>query len=114
MVQVRVDYLGYPLTCPQWPKYLGPVARWREHRDCVVDPFVSASTSMIEVERKLVQSMIGMESKTLSANGLLPKGERIVVGENTALHLQPLDDNHLRAEKDQIGGISQQSSPKSS
>lgn len=30
---------------------------------------------------------IGKESKILSANGLLPKGERLVVGENTTLNL---------------------------
>jgi hypothetical protein len=31
--------------------------------------------------------MIGTESKTLSANGLLPKGEMLVVGENTTIYL---------------------------
>jgi len=41
----------------------------------------------IVVERKLVRIMIGKGSKMLSANGLLPKGERLVVGENTALYL---------------------------
>ena len=30
---------------------------------------------------------IGKESKILSANGLLPKGERFVVGENTTIYL---------------------------
>jgi len=32
-------------------------------------------------------SMIGKESMTLSANGLLPKGERLVAGENTTIYL---------------------------
>jgi len=31
--------------------------------------------------------MIGKESKILSANGLLPKGQRLVVGENTTIYL---------------------------
>ena len=34
---------------------------------------------------KNVRRMIGKESKMLSSNELLPKGERLVVGENTAL-----------------------------
>ena len=36
----------------------------------------------------LVETLrIGKESKILSANGLLPKGKRLVVGENTTLYL---------------------------
>jgi hypothetical protein len=31
--------------------------------------------------------MIGKDSKRLSANGLLPKDERLVVGENTTVYL---------------------------
>jgi hypothetical protein len=31
--------------------------------------------------------MMGKESKILSAKGLLPKGERLVVGENTPIYL---------------------------
>jgi hypothetical protein len=50
--------------------------------------FESTSTStIVDVEKKLVRSMIGKSSKILSANGLLPKGERLVVGENTTIHL---------------------------
>ena len=41
----------------------------------------------IDVERKIVRSMIDKGSNIMSANGLLPKGERLVVGENTTLHL---------------------------
>ena len=43
--------------------------------------------STINVERKFVRSMIGKESKILSSSGLLPKGERLVVGENTTIYL---------------------------
>jgi len=52
-----------------------------------VDDSVVMEGSIVSVERKLVRSMIGKESKILSANGLLPKGERLVVGENTTLYL---------------------------
>jgi len=34
-----------------------------------------------------LRSMIAKEPKILNANGLLPKGERLVVGENTTLCL---------------------------
>lgn len=50
------------------------------------DSIVMDETAIV-VERKLVRIMIGKGSKMLSANGLLPKGERLVVGENTALYL---------------------------
>jgi hypothetical protein len=43
--------------------------------------------STINVERKLVRCMIGKGSRILSANGMLPKGERLVVGENTTMYL---------------------------
>jgi hypothetical protein len=34
-----------------------------------------------------LRSMIGKGSKILSTDGLIPKGERLVVGENTTLYL---------------------------
>jgi len=34
-----------------------------------------------------LRGMIGKESKILSTNGLLPKGQRLVVGENTTMYL---------------------------
>jgi hypothetical protein len=43
--------------------------------------------TVVNVERKLVRCMIGKGSKILSASGMLPKGERLVVGENTTIHL---------------------------
>jgi len=52
----------------------------------VYDSIVMEDT-VINVERKLVRSMIGKGSKIMSSNGLLPKGERLIVGENTTLHL---------------------------
>jgi len=52
-----------------------------------VDDSIVMEGSTVSVERKFVRSMIGKESKKLSANGLLPKGERLVVGENTTLYL---------------------------
>ncbi len=52
-----------------------------------VDDSIVKDGSTINVERKFVRSMIGKESQILSANGFLPKGERLVVGENTTIHL---------------------------
>jgi len=43
--------------------------------------------AVIDVERKLVRSMVGKGTKILNANGLLPEGQRLVVGENTAFNL---------------------------
>jgi glucose-1-phosphate thymidylyltransferase len=44
-----------------------------------VDDSIVMDDTVIDVERKLVRSMIGKGSKILNANGLLPKGERLVV-----------------------------------
>jgi len=52
-----------------------------------VDDSIVMDDTVINVERKIVRSMVGKGSKILSANGLLPKGERLVVGENTTLFL---------------------------
>jgi len=52
-----------------------------------IDDSIVMEDTTIDVERKLVRSMIGKGSHILSSNGLLPKGERLVVGENTTLHL---------------------------
>jgi glucose-1-phosphate thymidylyltransferase len=52
-----------------------------------VDDSIVMDDTVIDVERKLVRSMIGKGSKILNANGLLPKGERLVVGENTTVYL---------------------------
>jgi len=52
-----------------------------------VDDSIVMDDATIDVERKLVRSMIGKSSRILSANGLLPKGDRHVVGENTTIYL---------------------------
>ena len=52
-----------------------------------VDDSKVMDDTTIDVERKIVRSMIGKGSKIMSANGLLPKGERLVVEENTTLYL---------------------------
>jgi hypothetical protein len=41
----------------------------------------------IDAERKIVRSMIGKGSNIMSANCFLPKGERLVVEENTTIYL---------------------------
>ena len=52
-----------------------------------VDDSIVMDDTTIEVERKLVRSMVGKGTKILSANGLVPKGDRLVVGENTTVYL---------------------------
>ena len=52
-----------------------------------VDDSIVMDDTTIDVEKKIVKSMIGKGSKIMSANGLLPKGERLVVGENTTIFL---------------------------
>jgi len=41
----------------------------------------------VGVKKKLIRSMIGKDSKILSANGLLSNGKRLIGGENTTVHL---------------------------
>lgn len=52
-----------------------------------VDDSIIMEDAVVNVEKKLVRSMIGKGSKILSSSGMLPKGERLVVGENTTVHL---------------------------
>jgi hypothetical protein len=52
-----------------------------------VDGSIVMEGSTVSTERMFLRGMIGKESKILSANGLLPKGERLVVGENTTIYL---------------------------
>ncbi len=52
-----------------------------------VDDSMVMEDAVINVERKIVRSVIGRGSKILSSSGMLPKGERLVVGENTTVHL---------------------------
>jgi len=52
-----------------------------------IDDSIVMEDTVVDVERKLVRSMVGKGSKILNANGLLPKGQRLVVGENTTVYL---------------------------
>ena len=52
-----------------------------------VDDSIVMDDAIIDVERKLVRSMVGKGTKIMNANGLLPKGHRLVVGENTTIFL---------------------------
>ena len=70
--------------------YIGPYTAIGDR--CViaaaeVDDSIVMDDTTVNVERKIVRSMIGKGSKILSTNGLIPKGERLVVGENTTLYL---------------------------
>ena len=70
--------------------YVGPytaIGDWRQITMAEVDDSIVMDDTVVDVERKLVRSTIGKGSKILNANGLLPKGERLVVGENTTMYL---------------------------
>jgi glucose-1-phosphate thymidylyltransferase len=52
-----------------------------------IDDSIVMEDSVVNVEQKIVLSIIGKSSQILSSKGLLPKGERLVVGENTTLFM---------------------------
>ena len=52
-----------------------------------IDDSIVMEGSTVSVERKFVRSMIGKGSRVLNSNGLIPKGERLVVGENATIYL---------------------------
>lgn len=52
-----------------------------------IDDSIVMEGTTIDVHAKLVRSMIGKGSRILNADGLLPKGDRLIVGENTTLYL---------------------------
>jgi hypothetical protein len=52
-----------------------------------VDDSMVMDDTTVRVERKIVRNMVGKGSKILSTNGLIPKGERLMVGENTTIYL---------------------------
>jgi len=52
-----------------------------------VDDSIVIDDAVIGGERKLVRSMVGKGTKILNANGLPPKSQRLVVGENTTIYL---------------------------
>jgi len=52
-----------------------------------IDDSIVMDDTVVEVEKKIVRSIIGKGSRVLGSNGMIPKGERLVVGENTTLYL---------------------------
>ena len=70
--------------------YIGPYTAIGDR--CVVtateiDDSIIMEDSTVEVQRKLVRSMVGKGTSIMNASGLLPKGDRLIVGENTTLYL---------------------------
>jgi len=51
------------------------------------DHLIIMDYTVIDVDGKLVSCMIGKGTKILNSNGLLLRGERVVVGENVTTHL---------------------------
>lgn len=78
-------------TCKFGPNaYIGPYTAIGDR--CViaaaeVDDSIAMDDTTVNVERKIVRSMIGKGSKILSTNDLISKGERLVVRENMILYL---------------------------
>ena len=52
-----------------------------------MDDSIVKDDAVIDVERKLVRSIVGKGTKILNANGLLPKGQRLVAGDNATVYL---------------------------
>ena len=52
----------------------------------IEDAMVMEDT-IINIDHRIVRSMIGRHSRIVSANELIPKGDRLIVGENTTLYL---------------------------
>ncbi len=70
--------------------YVGPYTAVGDNchvKSAEISDSIVMDGALIDIEDKLVMSLIGKNSKILSANGLLPKGDRLVVGENTTVHI---------------------------
>jgi len=52
-----------------------------------VDDSIVMDDAVIDIDKKIVRSIIGKGSKVLSSEGMLPKGERLIIGENTTIML---------------------------
>ena len=70
--------------------YIGPYTAIGDRcqiSNAEVDDSIVMEDTIVDIDKKIVRSMIGKGSKILSANGMLPKGERLIVGENTTIML---------------------------
>lgn len=70
--------------------YIGPYTAIGDRcqiSNAEVDDSIVMEDAVVDIDKKIVRSMIGKGSKILSANGMLPKGERLIVGENTTIML---------------------------
>ena len=54
---------------------------------CEINNSIVMDGGSIDTEGMFVACMIGKKSRVLSANGLLPKGHRLVLGENTTVYI---------------------------
>jgi glucose-1-phosphate thymidylyltransferase len=70
--------------------YIGPYTAIGDRcqiSNAEVDDSIVMEDAVVDIDKKIVRSMIGKGSKILSSNGMLPKGERLIVGENTTIML---------------------------
>ena len=70
--------------------YIGPYTSIGDRCHVVaaeIDDSIIMDDTVVDVDKKIVRSLVGKGSRILSSNGLLPRGERLIVGENTSLYL---------------------------
>ena len=70
--------------------YIGPYTAVGDNctvANAEVDDSIVMDEAVIDVETKIIRSMVGKGSRILSSAGLLPKGKRFVIGENTTIYI---------------------------
>ena len=70
--------------------YIGPYTAIGDRSHIVaaeVEDSIVMEDATVDIERKFVRSLIGRHSRIVSSEGLLPRGERLIIGENTTLYL---------------------------
>jgi len=70
--------------------YIGPYSAIGDRTIVIaaeIEDSIIMDDSVIDIERKIVRSMVGKGSRVLSSHGMIPKGERLIIGENTTLYL---------------------------
>jgi len=70
--------------------YVGPYTSIGDHSRLVgadIEASIVVGDAVIETPHKIVNSLIGRHAEVRSAEGRLPKGQRLIVGENSTLFL---------------------------
>ena len=70
--------------------YIGPYSAIGDRCKIIaaeIEDSIIMEDSVVHLEKRLVRSLVGKNSQILSSKELVPKGERLVVGENTTVML---------------------------